>query len=124
MYYPAKIALLVMMVNPSTEVKDKLYRRIVLPFVERHRARIDATLARGNSKVRELWAVVWAYTLKFLRKMLSAVWFSAAAQPPAGGGEAQAAALAVAVAGKQRTAAATSGDARQEEATPAPTSSA
>lgn len=76
MYYPAKVALLMMMVNPSTEVKDKLYAKLVLPFVERYRLRIDSLLDRGSKKARELWAVVWAYAMKMLRSLMAAVWFS------------------------------------------------
>lgn len=86
-YYPAKVALLIAMVNPSTEVKDKLYKRVVLPFVERHRARIDAALGKANTKLREVWALVWAYVLKLLRTALAALWFSSQTQPRAAEGE-------------------------------------
>jgi len=76
LYYPAKIALLVAMLNPSTEVKDKLFTKIVQPFVQHHRQRIDEALYLGTKKARQAWDMAWAYALRLLRTFLAAVWFS------------------------------------------------
>lgn len=76
LYYPAKIGLLALMLNPSTEVKDKIFKRIVLPFVQRHRARIDATLGKASRQLKEAWALVWNYAMKLVQTVLAHLWFS------------------------------------------------
>ena len=88
LYYPAKLALLLAMINPSTEVKEKLYAKVVLPFVRRHRAKIDEAIELGTKKARQVWDLAWQRAMRLLRAFLAAVWFSQPQQPNPNDGEA------------------------------------